>query len=102
MTGRGGSDGPNHAPLSLVLSAATPLAHVLRSRSLRVSVDEVPNLNPNPNPNLNANPNPKPDLTLPPTRTLPPTPTLPPTSIQAAPPPSFREGMAVAIEAEQR
>ena len=94
MTGRGGSDGPNHAPLSLVLSAATPLAHVLRSRSLRVSVDEVPNLNPNPNPNLNANPNPKPDLTLPPTPTL--------TSIQAAPPPSFREGMAVAIEAEQR
>ena len=53
MAGSGGSDGPSHAPLSLVLTAATPLAHVLRSRTLRVSVDEVPNPNPNPNPNLN-------------------------------------------------
>ena len=47
-------------PLLLVLTTATPLAHVLRSRTLRVSVDE------------------------------------------ATPPPSFREVMSEAIDAEKR
>ena len=36
-----GGSGGGDAPLSLVLSAATPVAHVLRASTLRVSVDEV-------------------------------------------------------------
>jgi len=96
----GGSvaDGLKNAPLSLVLTTATPLAHVLRSRTLRVSVDEVPKPTPNPHPDANPSPHPNP---------IEPYDTLAlknpnPNPNQAAPPPSFREEMATAIEAEQR